>query len=91
VTKIFGAGIVVTRPLDFPARLNEFESDLKRLVDDLYSAVCDIVPDQYIELGDDDDEECIVVNVHERLTEAFDDLNWPLRRALGELRKALGS
>jgi hypothetical protein len=28
VTKIFGAGIVVTRPLDVPARLNEFESDL---------------------------------------------------------------
>jgi hypothetical protein len=33
----------------------------------------------------------IVEDAQEQVNEAFDALDWPLKRALGELRKALGS
>jgi hypothetical protein len=86
--------------LDTAARLSEFEDDLGRLVDDLYIAVSNILPERYVELGDDVEEDPIggavtvegfvVDDLRERVSEAFDDaLDWPLRRALRALREAL--
>jgi hypothetical protein len=78
------------------AALEEFEGVLKIAIDDLFDAVSD----RYVELADDDRDEdppggeiaikgVIVDDAQERLSEAFAALDWPLQRALRQLREAL--
>lgn len=81
--------------------IDEFEGALKIAVDDLFDAISDFVPDRYVELSDDDevDEDplggeitvkgFIVDDAQERVNEAFAELDWPLKRALAQLRQAL--
>ena len=84
------------------AALDEFENVLKIALDDLFDAVGDILPDRYVELSDDDEDEdedhpageitvkgFIVDDAQESLNEAFSALDWPLQRALRQLREAL--
>jgi hypothetical protein len=82
------------------AALDEFEGVLKIVIDDLFDAVSDVLPDRYVELSDDDEgkdplggaitvEGFIVDDAQERVKEAFDELDWPLQRALRQLREAL--
>jgi hypothetical protein len=80
--------------------LDEFEGVLKIAIDDLFDAISDIVPDRYPELSDDDVDEdplggeitvkgFIVDDAQEQVDAAFDELRWPLERALRQLREAL--
>jgi hypothetical protein len=73
---------------------------LKIAIDDLFDAVSDILPDRYLELSDDDVDEdplggeitvkgFIVDDAQEHISAAFDELRWPLERALRQLREAL--
>ena len=39
------------------AALDEFESVLKIAIDDLFDAISDVLPDRYVELSDDDEDE----------------------------------
>jgi hypothetical protein len=84
------------------AALEEFESVLKIAIDDVFDAVSDILPDRYVELSDEDEDEdedppggeitvkgFIVDDAQESLSEAFAELDWPLQRALRQLREAL--
>jgi hypothetical protein len=82
------------------AALDEFENVLKIAIDDLFDAVSDTLPDRYVELSDEDETEdslgeevivkgFIVDDAQESLSKAFDELRWPLERALRELRKAV--
>jgi hypothetical protein len=81
--------------------LDEFEGVLKIAIDDLFDAISDILPDRYVELSDGDEGEdpppggeiivkgSIVDDAQESLNEAFAALDWPLQRALRQLRAAL--
>ncbi len=83
------------------AALDEFENVLKIALDDFFEAVSDILPARYVELGDDDEDKdplgeevvtvkgFIVDGAQESLSEAFSALDWPLQRALRQLREAL--
>jgi hypothetical protein len=79
------------------AALDEFESVLKVAIDDLFDAISDILPDRYLELSDPDEDEdvlggeitakgFIVDDAQARMNDAFDELRWPLERALRQLR-----
>jgi hypothetical protein len=80
--------------------LDEFENVLKIALDDLFNAISDILPDRYVALSDEDEDEdppgreivvagLIVDDAQESLNEAFAELDWPLQRALRQLREAL--
>lgn len=82
------------------AGLDEFEGALKIAIDDVFDAIGAILPDRYVELSDDDKDEdppggritvkgFIVDDAQERVNEAFDELRWPLERALRQLRGTL--
>jgi hypothetical protein len=82
------------------AALDEFENVLKIALDDLFDAVSDVLPHRYVELSDGDEDEdppggeitvkgFIVDDAQETLSEAFSALDWPLQRALRQLREAL--
>ena len=82
------------------AALDEFENVLKIALDDLFDTVSDTLPDRYVELSDEDEAEdplggeitvkgFIVDDAQESLNEAFSALDWPLQRALRQLREAL--
>jgi hypothetical protein len=82
------------------AALDEFEGVLKIAVDDFFDAISDILPDRYLELSDPDEDEdvlggeitakgFIVDDAQARMNDAFDELRWPLERALRQLRGAL--
>jgi hypothetical protein len=97
-----GASPVFARHNDgrLRAALDEFENVLKIAVDDLFDTVSDTLPDRYVELSDEDEAEdplggeitvkgFIVDDAQERINDAFDELRWPLERALRELRRAV--
>jgi hypothetical protein len=79
------------------AALVEFESELGHGLADLSLNIGDIVPCRYIELnsGDEHDDASrklkdIFIDVtYSRIEVAFSEFNWPLRRALRQLRSAV--
>jgi hypothetical protein len=78
------------------AALDEFEIELEHALADLRLNIGDIVPSRYIEQNSDGEDDAgrklkdVIVDVASgRIEDAFSDFNWPLQRALRQLRRAL--
>ena len=79
------------------AALAEFEIEFEHALADLRLNIGDIVSSRCIELSSDDKDgdagrnlkDVIVDVASERIEDAFSDFNWPLQRALRQLRRAL--
>jgi len=79
------------------AALAEFEIEFEHALADLRLNIGDIVSSRCIELSSDDKDDDagrnlkdVIVDVaSERIEDAFSDFNWPLQRALRQLRRAL--